>query len=300
MAFAGPLLMLPYRHANATVPSVTRRRILKWLAVAVVLIILILSVLPGNRRPMDSYMGDSFERMRTLAMVLSDYAGDHDGSLPKKWSDLIPNDADYPNERFLFNSPYSEPVKNVDLQAHPELTDRYTPYRYMKLADGRIVVVEKPGFWKDGKITYCLMGPDGVPVGNFQLCHVTPEEFARRVASNFPDIPDGNSEWEEADYHGGYVLVLDRPKLQGIHKAFLASSKAPISQEAARASAQAAVDRMDASLKCVVDSGVRTSDGSTPYYHFKCQFPKAMQETYNPMDVYVLFDGTVIAPTKEK
>jgi hypothetical protein len=276
-----------------------RWRILTGLAVAA-FFILLASVLPGNRRPMDSYMGDSFERMRTLAMVLSDYAGDHNGSLPKKWSDLIPNYADYPNQRFLFDSPYSEPIKNVDLQAHPELTDQYTPYRYMKLADGRIVVVEKPGFWKDGKITFCLMGPDGVPVGNFRLCHVTPEEFARRVAANFPDIPDGNSGWqEEADYHGGYELVIDRSKLQAIHKAFLASGKQPISQEAARAGAQAAIDRMDSSLKCVVDDGVRTSDGSTPYYHFKCQFPETMQETYNPMDVYVLLDGTVIAPTKE-
>jgi hypothetical protein len=276
------------------------RRILKWLAVVVILIALILSVLPGHRLSMSGYIDESFNQMADLAVAISCYASDHNGNLPKKWSDLIPNYADYPNQRFLFSSPYSEPIKAVDLQAHPELTNIYTPYRYMKLADGRIVVVEKPGFWKDGKITYFLQGPDGAPVGNARLCHVTPEEFAQRVAANFPDIPNGNSDWQEVDYGSGYELVIDGPKLQAIHNAFLASGKPPISQEAARANVQAAIDRLDANTKWLADNGVRTSNGSTPYYHFKCQFPKAMQDTNNPLDVYVLLDGTVLAPTKRR
>jgi len=137
-------------------------------------------------------------------------------------------------------------------------------------------------------------------VGNSVLCHVTPEEFARRVAANFPDIPNRFPDWREIDYGGGYQLVIDGNKLQAIQNAFLESGKPPISREAAYASAQAAVDRLSADIKWMVDGGVRTSDGSTPYYHFKSQFPKYMQDDNNPLDVYVLLDGTVIAPTKQK
>jgi hypothetical protein len=63
------------------------------------------------------------------------------------------------------------------------LIDTFSPYNFMKLPDSRIVVVERPGFWKDGKITYLLQGKDGKVVGDDRSCHVSPEEFAQRFAS---------------------------------------------------------------------------------------------------------------------
>ena len=278
------------------------RRISERLAGAAILalILLALVVRPGSGLQKTGYMTESFNSMQQLGLAISRYARDHNGSLPKRWADLNPNYVSNLSQLFFFNSPYSPPVKKVDLVAHPELIDQCSPYRYMRLMDGRIVILETPGFWRDGKITYFLQGADGKPVGDARLCHVTPEEFARRLAANFPDIPNGNSHWEEIDYGSGYMLVIDGAKLQTIHNAFLASGKHPISQEVARASAQAAIDGLDANTKWVVDAGVRTSNGSTPYYQFKCQFPKALQNTNNALDVYVLLDGTVLAPTKQR
>jgi len=124
----------------------TWRRILKGLAVLVILILLVATVLPGHSLSMSGYMAGSFNQMTELATAISDYARDHNGNLPKKWSDLRPDDVPY--ELFLFHSPYSEPVnlKEADLLANPKLIDQYTPYRYMKIADGRILVMEKQGF----------------------------------------------------------------------------------------------------------------------------------------------------------
>jgi len=124
--------------------------------------------------------------MSNLALGLSAYAEDYNGNLPKKWADLVPNYLPDPTDYFCFQSPYTKPIAKVDILAHRELIDAVAPYLYMKLPDGRILVVERTGLWNDGKITYFLRGADGKPVGDAMQCHVSPEEFARRLAANFP------------------------------------------------------------------------------------------------------------------
>lgn len=182
------------------------------------------------------------------------------------------------------------------------VSDIFSPYSFMKSKDDRILVVERPGLWKDGKMTYCLLGKDREPVGNSSSCHVTPEEFERRVSNGFPDVPlQGGYQTYVSCRIDSYECEVDYTghQLEVIHRAFLTSGKAPITAEAARFKVQTAMELLNTAGSWEVDEGVLTSDGSTPFYHFRCAYIKDGRKG-DSVDSYVLLDGTALTPKRTR
>lgn len=245
------------------------------------------------------YKSRSFASMQGIAKAVADYAAAHQDNLPQKMSDLVPNYYLDDPKMLLFYSPDSNPVGHLDLKAHRELIDMFTAYGFLRLPDHRIVVFERPGF-RNNYIIYIIQGNDGRSFGYLSSCSATPKEFTTLLSQGFPDVP------RKDDYQvlydcgiGSYEYELDirGKKLQSIHNAFLASGRPPISSDAAHTQVQASMDKIDPPGTWLVEKGVRASDGSTPYYYFRCDYVKNPEEA-NPVDAYVLFDGTVLVPSK--
>jgi len=237
--------------------------------------------------------------MHEIARAIIVYAPAHHDDLPQKLSDLVPDYLDDP-KLLLFSSPDRNFPGDVDLLAHRELIDMFSAYGFLRLPDHRLIVFERPGFRKDGVVSYIIQGNDGQSSGYLDSCYASPKEFTQRLSHGFPDVP------HEEDYQnlydsglGSYWYELDirGKRLQSVHSAFLASGKPPISSDAARAKVQASMDKLDPPGTWLVEKGVKASDGSTPCYFFRCDYVRDPEKT-NPLATYVLFDGTVLVPTK--
>jgi hypothetical protein len=233
--------------------------------------------------------------MEEIAYAITAYTADSHHP-PQELSDLFPKYMEDPKVLLLTPPDSPSPAGNIDLLAHRDLINLLSAYGFLLLPDHRVIVIQRPGFRKDGKMMYCLLGNDGEPVKN--TLSVSLEEFMRRLNHGFPDVP------LEADYQslncsdiGAYEYDLDiqGEHLQTIHKAFLASGKTPINAEEARIKVQAAMDQLDPPGTWIAETGIRASDGSTPYYRVHCSYKK----TDKQMDALVLLDGTVLAPTKK-
>jgi hypothetical protein len=128
-------------------------------------------------------MANSFNHMKSIGFAILAYKSDNDGTPPRKLSDVIPQYG--LTSWFILNSDYSTPMGNPDFDKHPELIDSLTPYRFQDLHDGRVVVFERPGFWKDDpNITYCVMANLKDDPKQTSSNHVSPQELERR----FPGI----------------------------------------------------------------------------------------------------------------
>jgi len=269
----------------------------------VVLLLIVFVCLPSPRHVISESGWEiyRFGCMSNIARAINAYAIAHEGRLPAKMSDLFPENLEDPR-MLLFRSKDFSPAREVDFHAHPELIDAFCAYAFTRLPDRRVVVFERPGLRKDGRMLYCLMGPDGEAVGDTDCCDVTPEEFVRRLQLAFPDIPGGRDYQRTTSTNIGdfdYGLYYFGKDLHSIHQAYLATGRASITPTEARAKVQAAMDQLDPPGTWQVEEGIQTSDGSTPYYHFVCDLVKD-GEKVTSVGALVLFDGTVIAPRKQK
>jgi hypothetical protein len=214
-------------------------------------------------------------------------------------SDLVPDYYLDDPKTLLFYSPDSNPVDDLDLTTHRELIDMFTAYGFLRLPDHRIVVFERPGFRK-GYMNYTIRGNDGRFFGYLSSCSASPKEFTDLLNQGFPDRPHKEDYQVIYDCEIGsyeYELEVRGKWMQSIQSAFLASGKPPIGSDAARAKVQAAMDKIDPPGTWLVEQGVKASDGCTPYYFFWCDYAKDPEKA-NPVETYVLFDGTVLVPSK--
>ena len=245
----------------------------------------------------------SFNRMYGIAVAIGAYSDAHHDNLPQKMSDLVPDYLDDP-KYLLFCSRDSSPLGEVDLMTHRELIDLLSGYSFLRLEDHRLLVFERPGFWKNGKMIYCLLGNDREPVGFFPSSSVSPEEFVQRLGRGFHDVPRKGDGYQKTTSTGidayEYDLHIRVENLQSIHQAFQASGKLPITPNAARIKVQAAMDLLDPPGTWQVEESIRASDGSTPYYRFHCHRIQDGQKTDGSICSLVLLGGTVFSPTKTK
>lgn len=162
-----------------------------FLAAGIVLVVISLAGIcfPGSHPvpPETQRLMNRFDRMHNIALVIQEYARDHDNALPAKLSDLVP---DYvPDLAYLVFCPWRpDAPEQANFAAHRELVDQLTPYSFLRLADDRLVVFERTEMSKEGKMLYCLVGNDGERVGNAGTSQVAPAEFARRLEQGFPDF----------------------------------------------------------------------------------------------------------------
>jgi hypothetical protein len=238
--------------------------------------------------------------MQGIAKAAADYANAHDDKMPQKISDLVPDYYLDDPKMLLFYSPDSNRVDDLDLTTHRELIDLFSAYGFLRLPDHRILVFERPGFRKNGMI-YVIQGNDGRCFGYLSRCYASPKEFVQRLRQGFPDVPHEEDYQDLTESEIGpseYELDIRGSRLQSVQKAFALSGKPPIDADAAYAKVQVAIEHLDASGTWRVEKGVRASDGSTPYYIFKCIYQKEGHEMGDSMVAYVLLDGSVLVPTK--
>jgi hypothetical protein len=134
-------------------------------------------------------MAKSLSDMADIGEAIVSYKRDHKGTPPQELGDLVPNYIRDPLI-FRFTTLETSPMGDPDFVKHPELINVFSPYTFLNLSDGRVVVMQKPGFWKDGLLTYCIVpGVDrDASLNLIDKNHVTPDEFLRRYENNFaPD-----------------------------------------------------------------------------------------------------------------
>ncbi len=267
--------------------------------------VLLLLVLVGLFVPHMSYERRhhviSLGNMRRIATAIVAYQADHGGEPPAVLSALYPRYE--PNmQAFLFGFSDTNYPAFQNLSVPESLIDLFSPYSFMRLKDGRILVLERPGFWKNGKISYFILGKPPGPMSNIYSGFITPIEFERRLSNGFPDFPDNPDYQELFSTRIGsheYELRYTGKELQKINEAFKTSGRAPISSDNARAKVQAAMTPPGSSATWGVDQGTLTSDGATPYFIFQCHYIESGRNTGESLGVMVLLDGSLYIPTQK-
>jgi hypothetical protein len=281
------------------------KRFLSYKSFLIIVLLFILLVLIGLFVPVSSneqrHHAISHGNLERIANAISAYEADHEGKLPQNLGILFP---DYETDIQAFLLGFSDTNYPFvrDLSVHQELIDTFSPYSFMRLKDGRILVVERPGLWRDGKITYFILGKPPGPMSNIGSAPITPIEFERQFANGFPDAPN------DPDYQSlvstrirshEYELNYTGKGLQKINKSFQASGKPPITADAARTKVQAAIQPLDPALTWDADNGTLTNDGITSSYIFRCSCIEGGTKTGEELEVMVLLDGTLLVPVKK-
>jgi len=152
--------------------------------VLVAIAVLVGIALPHHGTLSMGYHVQSWMQMKQIGFGIEQFRRDHDGHYPHRLSELAPEYFSAPNV-FFFQPPGATSFRPPNTALPPELIDVFSAYVFEVLPDQRLLITERPGLWKDGKMTYLLLDSKMEPVGTFQSCCVTPYEFELRFMRQF-------------------------------------------------------------------------------------------------------------------
>ena len=124
-----------------------------------------------------------------IATLIEDFQQDNEGRLPARMSQLAPLAEGL--RIFYFRCRVGSARVPANAETQPGLIDLFSPYAFVPLPDGRVVVFERVRIWQDDeRIGYCLTSSDfREPPSAVE--RVTPQEFADKFLATFaPSHPE--------------------------------------------------------------------------------------------------------------
>ncbi|MDD5199991.1 MAG: hypothetical protein PHC88_09325 [Terrimicrobiaceae bacterium] len=117
-------------------------------------------------------------QLRDVSQLVLSYRRAHDGELPAKLSDLVPQDKlDYLRAFYAPN----QSQKPVNYLVDKSLLDRWADYVIQRDLTSEIVAFEKPGLWPDRTIAVCYK--------NLTVARLTPEKFSVQMTKRRQSQP---------------------------------------------------------------------------------------------------------------
>lgn len=181
------LLVLAATFAGFLIKSLTPSRYgLGWIIGGSVVLAVLLWGLVPHRAPLGSsaYKQASVGNMRQIASAIQLFRQDHHGKLPPRLSQLI-RDVGLAPRVFFVHSRFTNSIPvSVDNRSH-DLVDALSPYRLFDPGDGRFVVFEVPGFWKDGSVRFICIDPNAPAYQNSRESAIRGDELVEKLRSGF-------------------------------------------------------------------------------------------------------------------